>query len=164
MRHILVVDDDKTNLISAKNALGDEYKVVAVSSGAQALNYLKKYSCDLILLDINMPGMDGFEVLKRIRENNELSQIPIFFLTANQERQSVMEGIKLGINDYIAKPFVTSELQKRVRRVFNKGMTGLPSTDEELQRYLSDILEDLREGFTSQAIAKLEKTLKLLKQ
>lgn len=164
MRHILVVDDDKTNLISAKNALGDEYKVVAVSSGAQTLNYLKKYSCDLILLDINMPGMDGFEVLKRIRENNELSQIPIFFLTANQERQSVMEGIKLGINDYIAKPFVTSELQKRVRRVFNKGMTGLPSTDEELQRYLSDILEDLREGFTSQAIAKLEKTLKLLKQ
>lgn len=75
MKHILIVDDNKTNLSSGKSALNDTYKVTAVTSGAQELKFLEKNLCDIILLDINMPEMDGFEVMKRIRENSELADV-----------------------------------------------------------------------------------------
>ena len=68
MKHILVVDDNKTNLMTAKAALQEQYKVTAVLMGVHALKFLESNMCDLILLDIDMPQMDGFEVLARIKE------------------------------------------------------------------------------------------------
>ena len=80
MEHILVVDDNKTNLASARMVLNDMYKVTSVTMGVQALKFLEKNTCDLILLDINMPEMDGFEVLEQIKANPEWMEIPVIFL------------------------------------------------------------------------------------
>ncbi len=87
MKHILVVDDDKVNLASAKKALSDFYRVTAVTSGEQVLKFLKNNCCDLILLDINMPEMDGFQTMDRII--NEINDSPpIIFLTADNDERT----------------------------------------------------------------------------
>ncbi len=101
MKHILVVDDNKVSLSSAKSALNDIYKVIAVTSGAQALKFLEKNSCDLILLDINMPEMDGFEVMARIHENKERSGIPVIFLTADSDAETEKRCLDEGAMDFI---------------------------------------------------------------
>ena len=77
MKKILIVDDDKVSLMTAKTVLSDVYKVIAVTEGVQAVKFLSKNSCDLILLDINMPGMDGFAAFKAIREVENGAEIPI---------------------------------------------------------------------------------------
>ena len=114
MYHLLIVDDDKINLSTAKRALSDYYKITAVSSGEQALDFLKKMSCDLILLDINMPEMDGFEVMEKIRENPKLAEIPIIFLTADNDPQIESRCLKEGAMDFITKPFVLNVMLSRI--------------------------------------------------
>ena len=79
MKHILIVDDNKTNLTLAKNELSKEYQVTPVLSGFAALQFLEKRSTDLILLDINMPEMDGRETMRRIKANEKWSKIPITY-------------------------------------------------------------------------------------
>ena len=79
MKHILLVDDDKMNLNMARIVLCDDYKITAVMKGSQALTVLENNSCDIILLDINMPEMDGFEVLEKIREMEQCKNIPVIF-------------------------------------------------------------------------------------
>ena len=114
MYHLLIVDDDKINLSTAKRALSDYYKITAVSSGEQALDFLKKMSCDLILLDINMPEMDGFEVMEKIRENPKLAEIPIIFLTADNDPHIESRCLKEGAMDFITKPFVLNVMLSRI--------------------------------------------------
>ncbi len=117
MKHILIVDDNKTSLSSAKSALNDLYKVTAVTSGAQALKFLKNNLCDIILLDINMPEMDGFEVMKKIRENSEQADIPIIFLTADDDAGTESRCLEEGAADFIAKPFVLTVMRSRISRI-----------------------------------------------
>ena len=88
MKHLLIVDDDKTNLTMARNALSDVYKITAVLSGEQALRFLNANIPDLILLDINMPEMDGFEVMNAIRQDDRLQYVPVIFLTADTEPET----------------------------------------------------------------------------
>lgn len=114
MYHLLIVDDDKINLSTAKRALSDYYKITAVTSGEQALDFLKKMSCDLILLDINMPEMDGFEVMEKIRENPKLAEIPIIFLTADNDPQIESRCLKEGAMDFITKPFMLNVVLSRI--------------------------------------------------
>lgn len=116
MYHLLIVDDDKINLTAARNALSDSYKITAVTSGEQGLRFLQKNSCDLILLDINMPEMDGFEVMARIRENLALSAIPIIFLTADSDPEIESRCLKEGAMDFITKPFVPNVILSRISR------------------------------------------------
>lgn len=116
MYHLLIVDDDKINLTAARNALSDSYKITAVTSGEQGLRFLQKNSCDLILLDINMPEMDGFEVMARIRENPALSAIPIIFLTADSDPEIESRCLKEGAMDFITKPFVPNVILSRISR------------------------------------------------
>ena len=106
MKHILIVDDNKTNLVMAKQELSGEYQVTPVTSGAQALLFLEKKHTDLILLDIAMPEMDGWETMRRIRENKAWSQIPIIFLTADASPETESRCLTDGADDFIAKPFV----------------------------------------------------------
>lgn len=117
MKNILVVDDDKTNLISAKAALSDIYKITAVISGEQALAYIQKNTPDLILLDINMPDMDGFEVLDRIKGMDQKSDIPVVFLTADNDADTENRCLELGAQDFIAKPFISSVMRARIARI-----------------------------------------------
>lgn len=117
MKHILIADDNKTCLASAKAALGDIYKVTAVTSGKQALRFLENNMCDLILLDINMPEMDGFEVMRKIRQNNALDDISIIFLTADSDAETESRCLEEGADDFIAKPFVVNVMRSRIARI-----------------------------------------------
>lgn len=132
MKTILVVDDNKTNLSAAKAALADLYKVIAVVSGEQALTYLNNYTPDLILLDINMPEMDGFEVMEKIKAMEMKKDIPIIFLTADNDADTENKCLKLGALDFIAKPFVTSVMRARIARILEL---------EDLRRELADRLD-----------------------
>ncbi|MBQ6735791.1 MAG: response regulator [Lachnospiraceae bacterium] len=113
---ILVVDDDMTSLKLAKNILEKEYRVATVNAGTLVFKYLMKNTPDLILLDLNMPDMDGFEVMEQIRVHPSYSNIPVIFLTANQDPQSEAKCLETGAIDFVAKPFVPLVLKSRVRR------------------------------------------------
>ncbi|MBQ4416162.1 MAG: response regulator [Butyrivibrio sp.] len=113
---ILVVDDDMTSLKLAKNILEKEYRVATVNAGQMVFKYLLKNTPDLILLDLNMPDMDGFEVMEQLRVHPSYSSIPVIFLTANQDPQSEARCLESGAIDFVAKPFVPLVLKSRVRR------------------------------------------------
>ncbi|MBP3603218.1 MAG: response regulator [Lachnospiraceae bacterium] len=117
MKHILVVDDNKTNLAVAKSELSKNYQVTPVISGHQALQFLEKRKTDLILLDINMPEMDGRETMRCIRERKEWASIPIIFLTADSSPETEAQCLSDGADDFIAKPFVPQVMQSRVGRI-----------------------------------------------
>lgn len=117
MYHILVVDDNKANLAMAKQELSDEYQVTPVISGAQALQFLEKKTPSLIMLDLMMPEMDGRETMKRIREREEWTKIPIIFLTADSSPETESEILRLGADDFVAKPFVPEVMKSRISRI-----------------------------------------------
>jgi len=111
---IYLVDDNATNLAVGKNALVEHYKVFTMNSGAFLLKFLEKNIPDLILLDIEMPEMNGYEVIKIIKSKRETKDIPVIFLTAKTDGDSELEGLSLGAIDYITKPFSPSLLLKRI--------------------------------------------------
>lgn len=111
-KHILVVDDMLTNLKIVESFLKPYYKVSLVKSGDQALKFLSKNTPDLILLDIQMPGMDGFETIKKIKEVPEYREIPVVFLTSQEDIDSRMKGFQLGATDFILKPFMPEMVLK----------------------------------------------------
>lgn len=133
MRHILIVDDNKTNLLSAKSALADEYKITAVTSGEQALLFLEKNVPDLILLDINMPEMDGLEVMERIKRSEKCAYVPIIFLTADNDSVTESRCLENGAQDFISKPFVPAVMRSRISRTLEL---------EELRKSLANRLDE----------------------
>lgn len=118
MRTILIVDDNKLNLATARTVLSKEYKVIPVMKGQQALTYLENGACDLILLDIKMPEMDGFEVLSRIRGMEQCRSIPVIFLTADNDPETEARCFSEGAVDFITKPFVPEVMLSQISRVF----------------------------------------------
>lgn len=117
MKHILVVDDNKVNLVTAKNFLTGTYKVTAVTMGAQALKFLENNRVDLILLDKNMPEMDGFEVMAKLKEKDNTKDIPVVFLTADTDAGVESRCIREGAFDFIAKPFIPEVMLSRIAKV-----------------------------------------------
>ena len=113
---ILVVDDDAMNLRMASRILSAEKALVScLKSGEDALKFLRDNRPDLILLDIHMPGMDGFETIAAIKENKATADIPVIFLTADDDSEAETKGLEMGAMDFIKKPFVPKVLQLRVR-------------------------------------------------
>lgn len=110
--HILVIDDMLTNLKIVESFLKPYYKVSLVKSGEQALNFMKKCKPDLILLDIQMPGMDGFETIRKLKEDPENRKIPVLFLTSQEDIDSRIKGFQLGATDFILKPFMPEMVLK----------------------------------------------------
>ena len=111
---IFLVDDDPTNLAAGSVTLDQHYDVLTFNSGERLLKTLEKASPDLILLDVAMPEMDGYEVIKRLKSNTETARIPVIFLTAKNDAESELEGLSLGAIDYITKPFSPPRLLKRI--------------------------------------------------
>jgi signal transduction histidine kinase len=112
---ILIVDDSKALQALISEMLQTEnYSTFSVDSGEDAMVFLSVHKPELILLDRNMSGIDGFEVCKLIKANRKLAKIPIIFLTASNDSKSIVEGFKLGAVDYITKPFQREELLARV--------------------------------------------------
>lgn len=117
---ILVVDDSAVSLATVEQKLKDIYEVITVNSGVRALRYLKNERPDLILLDIKMEGKDGIETLKELREMRNGTDIPVIMLTSKNDKGSLIETAKLGIYDYLLKPFDTQDLHKRIKRALEK--------------------------------------------
>lgn len=119
-KRILAVDDDVIILTRISSILRNDYDLVTINSGMRALRYLDLEKPDLILLDIRMAQQDGIETLRKIREMEECKDIPVIMLTGVESRDMVVESAKLGICDYLLKPFSSVELVKRVRRAFGQ--------------------------------------------
>lgn len=113
-KHILVVDDVPANLKYAEQLLGERYRLTLAVSGAQALKFLTKAEPDLILLDINMPEMDGCTVLTRLKENPATEKIPVIILTSDADSAMEIKCLALGAVDFIRKPFVTEIMLSRI--------------------------------------------------
>ena len=112
---IFIVDDNSTNLTVAEYALVKQYKVIALSSAIQMFKALEKFKPDLILLDIEMPEMSGFEAMKLLKAHDTYSDIPVIFLTGQTDINSEAHGIELGAVDFILKPFSELVLLNRIK-------------------------------------------------
>ncbi|MCX7682151.1 MAG: response regulator [Anaerolineae bacterium] len=146
--HILIVEDQANTaemLTSYFEAQG--YEVTTVGWGSDALSFVEKQIPDLIMLDIRLPDIDGYEVCRRLRAHRRTEHIPIIFLTERRERGDKLAGLGLGAVDYITKPFDVQELRLRVRNVLRRSsmerlshpITGLPTSslvDERLHELM----------------------------
>ena len=144
---ILIVDDTPKNIQVLSSILHDKgYNICISTSGIQALESLKTEVPDLILLDIQMPEMDGFEVCKLLKSNPETKDIPVIFLTAVIEHEKILEGFELGAVDYITKPFNISELTARVAThiEISRSRAKLTELNATKDKFFSIISHDLR--------------------
>ncbi|MCL2159660.1 MAG: response regulator [Oscillospiraceae bacterium] len=112
---IFVVDDNDTNLTMAEEALEDCYRVMTLPSAKSMFALLEKLKPDLILLDIEMPEMDGFEAIGRLKENQAYQNIPVIFLTSMSDPAGESRGLGLGAVDFVSKPFSEPLLANRVK-------------------------------------------------
>jgi len=132
-KRILVVDDEKGLVkIIRLNLQQDGFEVVEANNGTEAMDKLRTTLPDLILLDVMMPDMDGFTVLKMVRE---IGGTPVIMLTAKGEEKDIIKGLELGADDYITKPFSPRELTSRIRAVLRRGSF---TKDEESGRIVVD--------------------------
>lgn len=156
---LLIVDDVQSNVLLLRALLGKEgYQIVVATHGQEALEVTKREHPDLILLDVMMPGMDGFEVAERLKSEEEYAAVPIIFLTALDDTQSIVRGFKLGANDFISKPFRKEELMIRIRhqlslvaakRIILQQTDELRKTIAGRDKLYSVIAHDLRSPMAS---------------
>ena len=144
--YILFVDDNPKNLQVLGNLLMRDFMTAFATNGPEALKSIEKKQPDLILLDIMMPEMDGFEVCKRLKADPKTSDVPVIFLSARTETEDIVQGLKLGAADYVTKPFCRPELLARVH------------THLQIRRYQNHMEEVVRER--TEALQKIEKQLR----
>lgn len=114
MKSIVAVDDSRIMLKTLEDMLSEQYLFHGFSRAARALNYIAQFPPSLILLDIDMPEVDGYAMLGIIRESDGLSKIPVIFLTSNNERDYVIKAVKYGADDYIVKPIDKGKLISKI--------------------------------------------------
>ncbi|NCC72732.1 MAG: response regulator [Sphingobacteriia bacterium] len=158
---ILIVDDIPKNIELAANILqAKNYNITFATSGEAALEKVKSIDFDLILLDVMMPGMDGFEVCRLLKENSNTKDIPIIFLTAKSETENIVKGFELGAVDYVTKPFSTEELLARVKTHIDIRRKYEEKT--RLEQQLSKQTESEQSAFRSAIEQELEQKKKEL--
>jgi putative two-component system response regulator len=140
MRHILVVDDNLVNLQQIRIQLSDNYQVILAKSGMQALQICGRQIPDCILLDIDMPEMNGFETIARLKQNVILSRIPVIFLTANHDVTTEIRALESGAVDFITKPFEKSILIHRIE---------LHLRLSQYQHYLENTVKELEDSIVT---------------
>ena len=133
MKKILVIDDSPINLKLVAKALESTYEIIAEDSANEALEYLKRNRVDLILLDIVMPEMDGFEAYAKIRKTYLNCHVPVAFLTAEEDADAEIKGLKMGAVDFIRKPFVPEIMLHRINRILQL---------EELNKNLENMVKE----------------------
>jgi putative two-component system response regulator len=178
---IFLVDDNMANLTAGKNMLKDHYDIFSMPSGNKLFEMMEKVAPDLILLDIEMPEMNGYEVLKRLKTEKKTQEVPVIFLTARTDPGSEFEGLSLGAIDYIAKPFSPPLLLKRLEnhllirnqqkalKDYNDNLQQMVQTRTrqvvELQNTILNTVTEMvefRDGATGGHIERTQRYLKLL--
>lgn len=134
--NILLVDDNPTYLKDALPFYG--YKVTTATDGLQALEKLSQQSFDIVLLDVIMPNMDGWETLKNIRENSKYKHVPVIMVTAVSEDQKMISGLKNGADDYIVKPFLLPNLLARIEAVLRRTCWQIPAQNSKIETQNTD--------------------------
>ena len=158
---ILVVDDEKTNLKILSELLTPYYKVVLAKNGEDALKRANnELPPDLILLDVIMPDVDGYETCQRLKSNKKTHEIPIIFLTAKTEPEEVVRGFEIGAVDYITKPFNPTELLSRIRTHLELkiGRETIAKQNNEFKELLHVLCHDLKNP-----VGALQSLMELLK-
>jgi putative two-component system response regulator len=178
---IFLVDDNMTNLTTGKIILKDHYDIFSIPSGTKLFEILEKVTPDLILLDIEMPVMDGYQALKKLKSEKNACDIPVVFLTARNDPGSELEGLNLGAIDYISKPFSPPLLLKRIENhlLIQNQQRALKDYNDNLQQMvqkrtrqvvelqnsiLSTVTEmvEFRDDVTGGHIERTQRYLKLL--
>jgi len=120
---VLLTDDSSTMRKIQKRVLAgmDITDVLEASNGKEALELISQHKFDFVLLDVNMPEMNGMETLKAIRGNPDSAKLPVIMCTSVADKGQVMEAIKAGATNYLVKPFQPEDLQKKIESTFNKG-------------------------------------------
>ncbi|MCL2196492.1 MAG: response regulator [Treponema sp.] len=121
-RKIVYVDDMNYSLISLKKGLSKFYEIYLSESAAKMYKILEKVTPDLILLDVNMPDVNGYETIKDLKADDRYNKIPVIFLTCNSDRESVVKGLSLGAADYVIKPFNSDKLIESIENLFSAKM------------------------------------------
>jgi putative two-component system response regulator len=179
LQKIVVVDDNITNLTVARNILKDRYESYALPSAKLLFELLKNITPDLILLDIEMPEMNGLEAIKALKADPHLARIPVIFLTSRIDEGSELEGLSLGAIDYVAKPFSAPLLLKRIENhlltsaqakeleAYNKNLQEMVDKKTEhiivMQGGILNVIAELVEFRDSKTGGHIERTQKYLK-
>ncbi len=144
---VLVVDDNATNIDLLVNTLKDDYRLGIAKRGIKAIEYAEKFHPDLILLDIMMPEMDGYEVCDRLKNSPDTQSIPVIFITAMTDTINKTKGFDLGAVDYITKPFHSAEVRARVRThiALEDMKEKLRSQNTLLEKMVEDKTSELRQ-------------------
>ena len=122
MKQIMVVDDEPAMALLIKRIFADEFEVTGAESGSSALKLVEKGMPDLVLLDIMMPRMDGWEFLERFKRIKGTEKIPVVVLSARSQASEVLSGLAVrGVVDYVTKPFDKEDLRKRIREALKIG-------------------------------------------
>lgn len=124
---IVAVDDSSITLKRLTKVLGEQYDLHAFSVGNRALKFLKDRTPDLVILDIDMPEINGYEMLKSIRETEHLKKVPVLFLTSNNDKNYVIRAVAGGANDYVVKPIDEEVLMEKVHAALQDASGENPS-------------------------------------
>jgi len=144
---ILIVDDTPANIEVLSSALKTSgHKLAIANSGEKALQIVERLKPDLILLDVMMPGIDGFETCKRLKANSVTCDIPVIFITAKVEHADINNGFKVGAVDYVTKPFNNEEINSRVRThlYLQESKRNLEYLNHQKDKFLGMVAHDLR--------------------
>lgn len=158
-KSILIVDDNPQNLeILGRLLQENNFEIEFALNGEATLEWLKIRKFDLVLLDVNMPMMNGFEVCTRIRSNPDMSNMPIIFLSAESERESILKGFELGAQDYVAKPFDSRELLARVRThlALKDTLEKFEKLNKTLEATVTERTQQLRDANERLAVTNLK--------
>lgn len=160
---ILIADDEPENLFLLREILSEsDFEVITAENGAKALEIAESHIPDIILLDVLMPGINGFEVCRKLKSDHKLSHIPVVFLTASNDTESVLEGFKSGGVDYIRKPFEELEIMARLKthlkinqlsNIIHKKKISVEKLNQKLQTKNKELEHNLR--FTENLIESL---------
>ncbi|MDR0222159.1 MAG: response regulator [Oscillospiraceae bacterium] len=167
MKTIFIVDDSETNLLGAKTALGDAYRSFALPSAERMFKLTEKIMPDLILLDVEMPEMNGFEALELLKKDEKLKKVPVVFLTARQDTAAEIRGFELGAIDFITKPVSPPVLLRRIEthieidRIVKKSEQKVRDIHNATIGVISDLVES-RDKVTGGHIDRTQKYLTLL--
>jgi len=167
MKTVFVVDDSETNRVKAKNVLEKEYAAYALPSAAKMFKLIEKITPDLILLDIDMPEMDGFKVIEMLKADPRYKSIPVIFLTAKRDPGAEIRGFELGVIDFIGKPFSPPVLVKRIQshlendKLIKKSLKAVQDLHNATIGVIANLVES-RDKITGKHIERTQTYLKIL--